>query len=56
MVHSSWDNSLYCQTPALKQLPDFCVMDPGSKGRVEVDVGSEFGYNEQVSDVSGIPR
>ena len=27
VVHASWDNSPYCQTPALKRLHDFCVVD-----------------------------
>ena len=27
VAHASWDNSPYCQTPALKPSHDFCVVD-----------------------------
>ena len=28
VVHASYDDSLHCHIPALKPLPDFCVVDP----------------------------
>ena len=52
MVHASWSDSPDCQTPALKPLPEFCVVNPGSEEGVKVDLGSERVHNEQISTAS----
>ena len=39
-------------SPSFEPSPDFCVVDPGYQGGVEVDVGSEGVQNQQISCVS----
>ena len=40
MVHASYDDSLHCHSPALKPLPDLCVVDL-MDGESKVDVESK---------------
>ena len=51
-VHTSWGDSQDCQTPTLKPSLDFCVVNHGSQGGAEVDVGFEGVFNKQISAVS----